>query len=646
MQFPRSGDVFLLGPPFSLNGGAEGVVAERMRELVAEASLRGWQAALARFSADVLSGRLREPTTSRLASARAKLAGATWEDSLQDLVDPTRAGWKFLVDLGANDRVLVLGPSSGAIPVTLARNAEHVVVLDGAVERLQLAAHQAGANGLGNLTFACVRDPLRLPLATGSVDLAVVPGLAEWFDAAGGKRTFGTDCGTELLRELRRVVTADGQVYVTALQRHIVARMLFRPRPGTAFSHDELRRAASAAGFASSALFAPIPFRHKFHQVLDLDHAGHMMFSADAYRARGGALRPLIKAWDLCNRASGLQRRLVRQVPAVGAVLSAAPAARTFVERLCDHLSGEPFSGSRLLHYYVRPKGVVVLVLESQAGGWIVRLPLEPRAADTCSRHHRALETMVGDSRLSLELRTLFPKPLAEGRLDGQAYFAESALTGCSGRLYYTKRRRRYDRAVANTAAVLFELRRATERPIRVDEREYVRLCGAWLAELGAIVAPDLRATLEQIEGLLRDRLLGATLPLGWFHGDLDFANLLFAPGDRVSGILDFELFDDRGLPLLDLMVFLSRRAMRGAKLPFGTLFMRTILPRALPPFEARLLDDEMCAAGIDDAMYRAFALCCWLNHLRLRRDSWLVRSPSWLEANLHEVVKQVRSTL
>ncbi len=63
----------------------------------------------------------------------------------------------------------------------------------------------------------------------------------------------------------------------------------------------------------------------------------------------------------------------------------------------------------------------------------------------------------------------------------------------------------------------------------------------------------------------------------------------------------------------------------------------------ALPPLEAELLGHELQALGIDDTLYRALALCCWLGHLRLRRESWLVRSPSWVQANLHAVVDHVR---
>jgi len=171
-------------------------------------------------------------------------------------------------------------------------------------------------------------------------------------------------------------------------------------------------------------------------------------------------------------------------------------------------------------------------------------------------------------------------------------------------------------------------------------------VCGAWLEELRQVVNGESRAALETIESVLRSALVGTTLPLGWYHGDYDFANLLYGPDDSVTGILDFEVFEPLGLPLIDFMVLLARRPIRQQGFAFGTLFVRSILERKLPPLEAELLEREMQTLGVDERLYRALALCCWLNHLRLRRDSWLVRSPSWLDENLHAVIDSIRRVL
>jgi aminoglycoside phosphotransferase (APT) family kinase protein len=646
-MFAERDGVHLLGPTFATTGGPGGFGGPRLRRLLADARALGWPEARRRFTADVLSGTLRAPAGSRVARLRARLTGTTWEDTLQDLVDPTRTGWRFLLDLHPASHVLVLGPTWGAAAIALARTCAGVVVLDGCQERLRLVGEQARGLGLENVTLACVVDPLRLPLASASVEVAIVPGIEEWFRAVAAERPLRRTCGAELLGELRRVLVRDGQAWIGTHNRRGIGRLLGACRPaGASFSTATLPAAAAAAGFPHCELFAPVPFRHKFHQLLDVGRTDRMNFCADPYRTRSLLVRPLLKAADVLNTQGRIERRLYRFFPGLTAVLSADPSKPAFVDRILAHLGdgGHLAHGSRrLTSYFVRPKGVAVLVLGTPGEGAVLRLPLDAHAAATCERHHRALEAFAADRRLPPGVHRLFPVPLAAGTFEGQPFFLESAVPGEVGRRYYARSARRYDRAIASAAEVLRLLRRATEAPVLIDEAEFARLCGDWLAELRGLVAEPLQAPLTALERELRSVLVGATLPLGWHHGDYDFANLLYGVADQVTGILDFEVFEPRGLPLIDLIVLLARRPLRRrGGFAFGTLFVRSILERRLPRLEAEILAREVQTLGIDERLYRALALCCWLDHLRLRRDSWLVRSPSWLEENLHDVIDAV----
>ena len=645
LGFPCDDGIYVLGPFFAQNGAGDTPESARMARLASEALELGWDEALRRFTHEVLSGKLKLPTRSRWARARAKLAGTTWEDTLQDLVDPTRVGWKFLLDLSPHASLLVLGPSWGTVPLSLARNAAHVVVLDGDADRLRLIQQQAADARLDNLTLARVMDPTRLPVADGTIDLAVVPGLGEWLTAIAGDRRLPPTAGRDLLMELRRVLVPGGQVYVATDNRKSVGALVGRRTAAGGFSPETLRGAAFDAGFVTCELFAPVPFRHKFHQVLDLDRTSRMNFCADAYRTRGRVVRPLVKAWDRLNGNGSLEQHLYEYMPGVGAVLSTEPGIRSFAERVLHHV-GAP--GASLSRYYVRPKGVAVLVgaADGDAPGMIVRLPLDERAEATCRLHHDAIRTLAADERIPTELRALFPQPIDDGSFEGQPYFAESGVPGEVGRVYYSRSTRRYDRAIVSAAEVLCALRRATETPVLMDAAALNALCLQWLDELCGLVAEERRAPLVAMARFLERTLAGTTLPLGWHHGDYDFANLLYGPDDAVTGVLDFEVFSARGLPLIDLMVLLARRPIRQRGFAFGTLFARAILGRTLPPLEKGILEREMQTLGVDEALYQALALCCWLNHLRLRRDTWLVRSPSWLDENLHEVLEIVRRTL
>ncbi len=647
LRYPAEHGVYLLGPSFRVQVTAQTFASDRLRRLLRDAETLGWEEARARFSHEILCGELVLPHAPLWERVRARLTAATWEDTLQDLDDPARIGWKFLLDLSPDARVLVLGPSWGAVPLGIARTTAHVVVLDGALDRLRVVAHQAISAGLDNVTCARVLDPLRLPLADASVDAAVVPGLGDWFDAVLGRKPAPPHAGSELLHELRRILVAGGQIYLAA--NRWPGWLVDQPaRRGVRYTPRTLKRAAAAAGFAGSRLYAPFPFRHKYHQIIALDRTDSMQFSADVYRARGRALRWLVGAWDLVSLPARVRRHLYSGVPSIAAVLSTDPDGSSFAERIIRDLGAHIPPAARIItHYFVRPKGVAVLIAGVPGdGGAIVRVPLDDRGEQACSIHHRAVETLSRESRIPRMLRTLFPTPIATGTYERQRFFVESALPGETGRRYYSHRRRRYDRAIVNAAEVLSALRRATEQPVKIDATEFDRLCGRWLGELLAFVRGDVRADLEAIQQWLERTLIGTTVPLGWHHGDYDLANLLYGPDDAVTAILDFEAFDARGLPLVDLLVLLTRRLIRRHGLPFGTVFVRASLTRTLPPLEAELFAREQRRIGADERLCRAMALCCWLNHLRLRRDTWLVRSPSWLESNLHEVVVAIRRTL
>jgi aminoglycoside phosphotransferase (APT) family kinase protein len=454
-----------------------------------------------------------------------------------------------------------------------------------------------------------------------------------------------------LLQELRRALVPGGQVHVGFESRHGASRLLaLKPAgAGTAFSRRTVRRLAERAGFAGCRVFAPVPFRHKFHQVLDLDRSDRMNFCADPYRTRGRVVRAAVRGWELAGRPQRLERRAYALLPGMTAILSTTPENRSFAERMLAELAASgriPADARTLSRYFVRPRGVVVLAAGNGDGETtFVRLPLDARAALTCRLHHDTIVALAADARIPAELRALFPVPLAAGTYAEQPYFAETARPGESGRVYYARSARRYDRAIASAAATVSALRRSTEVPVRIDDGEFGRLCGDWLADLRAIV-PAAESALDAVEDRLRATLLGATLPLGWHHGDYDFANLLYGPGDAVTGILDFEAFDPRGLPLIDLLLLLARRLIRSDGMAFGDVFVRAILNGKLAPLEAELFAREVAIVGVDERTQRAIAVCSWLNHLKLRRDSWLVRSPSWLDANLHAVLDTVRSAL
>src|SRR5262249_22224392 len=96
-----------------------------------------------------------------------------------------------------------------------------------------------------------------------------------------------------------------------------------------------------------------------------------MNLSADAYRTRGRLLRAMVKTWDLSNRNGAVEQRLYPHLPGVSALLSTGTGSTSLAERVLAHLgeTGRVAPGAaHLARYFVRPKGVAVLVTGSSHG--------------------------------------------------------------------------------------------------------------------------------------------------------------------------------------------------------------------------------------------------------------------------------------
>ena len=91
-----------------------------------------------------------------------------------------RAGWKFLLPVSSESRILDLGCGWGTLAYGLADNAKEVVAMDSTMERMRLLALRSQQEGRENIKVICGGDGKHLPFADDSFDLVVVNGVLEW----------------------------------------------------------------------------------------------------------------------------------------------------------------------------------------------------------------------------------------------------------------------------------------------------------------------------------------------------------------------------------------------------------------------------------------------------------------------------------
>jgi hypothetical protein len=226
-------------------------------------------------------------------------------------------------------------------------------------------------------------------------------------------------------------------------------------------------------------------------------------------------------------------------------------------------------AGSAEPSLYLGSFGVYVAL----AAASVIKIPSTPEAARRCQRNREVLEALT---RVPLPFET--PRPLAAGHDDGIDYFAESRLSGVSVEAARVSARRRRRLAVSARAA-LEGAQAATSRQVELTAPLFTRLFAAPVERLAG-GAPT--GTVDKLRAFLRhawQRLDGGSMPLVLVHGDFKCGNILWTGNDRVCGVIDWDMADLQGLPLLDQFTYAAWDAWAEARVSPAASFAAAVLP-------------------------------------------------------------------
>jgi aminoglycoside phosphotransferase (APT) family kinase protein len=187
-------------------------------------------------------------------------------------------------------------------------------------------------------------------------------------------------------------------------------------------------------------------------------------------------------------------------------------------------------------------------------------------------------------------------------------------------------------------------LHRLESSIVAVDPRLLDRWVGAPVAAM-ARALPDgevLRSGLRELEKVLRCRLQGRSVTLGWSHGDLHPGNLLVWPDGVVRGILDWGGARPDSFPALDPAHWLlTTAAAHGHRALGKEVAERLARGEYWHRAEAELIGSAACGHGLPDD---ALLLLTWLAHVHtnLQKSARYGASPLWWRRNVLPVLRAV----
>jgi hypothetical protein len=260
-------------------------------------------------------------------------------------------------------------------------------------------------------------------------------------------------------------------------------------------------------------------------------------------------------------------------------------------------------------------------------GEKIIVLPLNAHVA--ARRRHEAimLQTLACTG---VQLASMIPTFYGEGCVHRQQYFVQSELPGVSvdvdGPWLYEITQR--------AAQLLCTFHAETARSQIIDDAVFTRLFShplqCCIDKLGATI----KDSVGPIEAILREQVCGRRMPGVWTHGDYKIENVLI---DRhtlaIRGVIDWDLSQPEGLPLLDLLYLIAyNRVIREGK-TIADFFLDHILPKRFSPFEESVYHAYIWGIDIDSVIIDALHIMFWVHHVAYR-----VESSQFLEHMLEKI--------
>jgi hypothetical protein len=541
-----------------------------------------------------------------------------------------QASWKFLMDLTGLNRVLVVDTTIGTVSESLAPHCDKVYCLHPDQLVLECIAQRLKGKNIGNVELVRSSGTIYLPFQSGFFDLMVfhnIEGLVpSILDHSGDvKHRF-----VGLMDEARRVNGIYGSLFVSLHNRldinSIRKKFSGRQKSGhetACFTPRFVNKYFKGSGFSNIKKLYAYPSLENISEIVD----------------------PAMPAGekDVFSLKEQIKDKVVKSevlAPAFITVATQRPYT-TFIERLVEDemLGAEALKIER----YIVDVIIVARIEKHQKceTGVVIRIPLNEQYYRLCMNN---MDILTGLRQLGNQVCFKTPEPLKSGVYEGQEYFIEGMLNGIA----IDTPSDAFHQCFPLAVNILTDFHITTRRPCKFGESEFHRLLAGPLDDLIEILhfqGFDM-VKVDALEKYLNRELKGKEIPLVWQHGDFKFENLLInTQVPSVEGIIDWDLSDKEGWPLIDLLHLLASRRKILENKELIDVISNVVFPLKFNPMEEGMLYSYIRAVNVEQGLLPVMAVIYWLHHVT-RRIKTVTRKSNkmWLRANVTEPLALIDS--
>jgi aminoglycoside phosphotransferase (APT) family kinase protein len=195
---------------------------------------------------------------------------------------------------------------------------------------------------------------------------------------------------------------------------------------------------------------------------------------------------------------------------------------------------------------------------------------------------------------------------------------------------------------------ILTELHTATLSRTRINEEIFRELFIKPICEVAEFLEYEKEShTLNRITSVLRQMVLGASLPLVWSHGDFSLKNVNVSESSlRMTGLIDWDLSRKVSLPLLDLLHLIARERLVDERLTFRDVLRKYFFPLALRRFHNDLFSNYVETMSLDHSVIPALCIMYWISRIHGHIGSLNDLNSDWVNKNFVEVAEDISQSL
>lgn len=299
------------------------------------------------------------------------------------------------------------------------------------------------------------------------------------------------------------------------------------------------------------------------------------------------------------------------------------------IKRVIDNL------GSHKVGKIINGKPNTVILITDKN---IIRIPKDKLSNARCRLNQRML-LKLGSTGIS----AFVPRPSKVKTIHGMICYYESKLYGLSVDIPVSN----LDRLTKKAAEFIINFHKCTAKEIIVDGLYFERLFAHDFRIISVYLNDEYKIKLEKIKQILRELLLGKQFKTVWSHGDYKIENVLFDPKKwEITGIIDWDLSRQSGLPVLDVLWLLLYKDFIITKNKVVDTYTNRFLKEDFNYTEREIISNYLKSLEITVDLMKPLLIMFWVNHYAHRFRQFLMdsslRESDLFPQNINEVIDHI----